>query len=153
MKKVFYEKVGKRYKPIREYDDTFMSAFPKGTHLVVCKPNITSFMYNVEPAIAPMLAAGKYAEDEMSRAIVKGLEMKPKQTPITDRQRELWTELKNSFAEQDFVIHGPAAADAAREGIKALEQEVEKMLTVPAVKLAYDHFMLVWALTKEQQKE
>ena len=35
MKKVFYEKVCKRYKPIKEYDDTLMSAFPKGTHLLV----------------------------------------------------------------------------------------------------------------------
>jgi hypothetical protein len=153
MKKVFYEKVGKRYKPVKEYDDTLMSAFPKGTHLVVCRPGITSYSYQIDPAFATMLAAGKYAEDEMSHAIVKGLEMKPKQTPITNRQRELWDELQKSFAEQDFVIYGPAAADAAREGIKALEQEVEKMLTVPAVKLAYDHFILVWQLTKEQQKE
>jgi hypothetical protein len=153
MKKIFYEKVGNRYKPIKEYDDTFMSAYPKGTHLVVCKPGTTSFMYGIDPAFAPMTAAGKYAENEMSQAIVKGLEMKPKQTPITERQRELWIELKNSFADQDFVIHGAAAADATREGIKALEQEVEKMLTNPAVKLAYEHFMLVWQLTKEQQKE
>lgn len=153
MKKVFYEKVGKRYKPIREYDDTFMSAYPKGTHLVVCKPGTTSYMYGIDPALAPMVAAGKYAENEMSQAIIKGLEMKLNQTPITEQQRELWVELKKSFAEQDFVIHGPAAADAAREGIKALEKEVEKMLTVPSVKLAYDHFMMVWALTKEQTKE
>jgi hypothetical protein len=100
-----------------------------------------------------MLAAGKYAEDKMSHAIVEGLMVRPKTNPITERQRELWTELKTSFADQDFVIHGPAAADAAREGIKALEQEVEKMLEVPAVRLAYDHFITVWALTKEQQKE
>jgi hypothetical protein len=100
-----------------------------------------------------MLAAGKYAEDKMSRAIVDGLMVRPKTNPTTERQRELWTELKNSFADQDFVIHGPAAVDAAREGIKALEQEVEKMLTVPAVKNAYDHFLLVWQLTKEQTKE
>ncbi len=153
MKKVFYEKVGKRYKPVKEYDDTLMSAFPKGTHLVVCRPGIKSYSYQIDPAFATMLAAGKYAEDKMSQAIVEGLMVRPKTNPITERQRELWTELKHSFADQDFVIHGPAAADAAREGIKALEQEVEKMLTVPAVKLAYDHFMIVWQLTKEQQKE
>jgi hypothetical protein len=152
MKKIFYEKIGSRYKPVKEYDDTLMSAFPKGTHVVVCKPGVTSYSYQVNPAFVPMLAAGKYAEDEMSQAIVKGLELKPKQTPITDRQRELWDELQKSFAEQDFAIHGPAAADAAREGIKALEKEVEKMLTVPAVKLAYDHFMMVWQLTKEQKE-
>jgi hypothetical protein len=153
MKKIFYEKVGKRYKPVKEYDDTLMSAFPKGTHLVVCRPGIKSYSYNIDPMFAPMLAAGKYAEDNMSRAIVEGLMVRPKTIPTTERQRELWTELKNSFADQDFVIHSASASDAAKAGIKALEQEVEKMFEVPAVKLAYDHFITVWALTKEQQKE
>jgi hypothetical protein len=110
-------------------------------------------MYDVDPMFAPMLAAGKYAEDSMSSAIVKAMEYKPKQQPITERQRELWQELKQSFADQDFAIHGASATDAAKAGIKALEQEVEKMFEVPAVKLAYDHFITVWALTKEQQKE
>jgi hypothetical protein len=153
MKKVFYEKVGKRYEPVREYDDTFMSAFPKGTHLVVCRPGTTSYMYDIDPAFAPMLAASKYAEDEMARVVVDAMGVKPKQTPLTEHQRELWQELKKSFDEQDFVLYGLAAYDVARAGTKALEQEVEKMLDIPAVRAAYDHFMLVWKLTKEQQQE
>lgn len=153
MKKVFYEKVGKRYKPIREYDDTFMSAFPKGTHLVVSKPGTTSFMYSIDPAFAPMVAASKYAEGDMAQAIVKAMEYKPKQQALTERQQKLWQELKQSFADQDFAIHSVSATEATQAGIKALKQEVEKMLTVPSVKLAYDHFMMVWQLTKEQQKE
>jgi hypothetical protein len=153
VKKIFYEKIGKRYRPVREYDTDFMDAFPKGATLVVCRPGATSYMYNVDPVFAPMLAAGKYAEDSMSSALVKALECHPKQTLLTERERELWQELKQSFADQDFSIHSASAADAAKAGINALEQEVEKMLTVPAVKLAYDHFITLWALTKEQQKE
>ena len=147
--KIFYEKVGKRYKPVREYDPDLMDAFPKGTHVVVCQPGFKSYSYNIDPMFAPMFAAGKYAEDSMSSAIVKALEYQPKQQALTERQRELWQELKQSFADQDFAIHGASARDAALAGIKALEQEVEKMLEVPAVKSAYDHFMLVWKLTKE----
>ena len=153
MKKIFYEKVGNRYKPVKEYDSELMDAFYKGTHIVVCRPGIKSYSYNIDPMFAPMLAAGKYAEDDMSSAIVEGLMVRPKTIPTTERQRELWTELKNSFADQDFVIHSASAYAAAKAGIKALEQEVEKMLEVPAVKLAYDHFMMVWQLTKEQTKE
>ena len=153
MKKIFYEKIGRRYVPVREYDPEFMDAFPKGTHMIVCRPGSTSYAYNIDPAIAPMLAAGKYAEDDMSAAIVKAMEYKPKSQPITDRQRELWQELKKSFADADFVIHGFSAHEATRAGIKALEQEVEKMLEVPSVKLAYEQFTLVWKLTKEDQKE
>lgn len=153
MKKVFYEKVGKRYKPVKEYDDTIMSAFPKGAHVVVCRPGVTSYMYDVDPDFAPMVAAGKYVEDEMLLAIHEGLELKPKQTLLTERQRALWDELKNSFNDQDFAIYRPAATEAARKGIKALEKEVEKMLSNPAVKLAYDHFITIWKLTKEKQQE
>jgi len=154
MKKVFYEKVGKRYKPVKEYDDTFMSAFPKGAHLVVCRPGSTSFIYNVEPTIAPMLAAGKYAGDKMASALVNGQQKyKAMPQPITSRQKELWDELKASFITQDFMYQLPSAHDATQAGIDALSEEVEKMMTVPAVKLAYDHFMMVWKLTKEQQKE
>ena len=154
MKKVFYEKVGKRYKPVKEYDYTFMSAYPKGAHLVFCKPGTTSVMYNVDPAIAPMLAAGKYAEDKMSKAIVKGLECRtPSSLKLDDRQVALWKELSASLEERAFTVNGPSARDAVAAGLNALTVEVEKMLSVPAVKLAYDHFMLVWKLTKEQQKE
>lgn len=153
MKKIYYEKIGRRYVPVREYDPDFMDAFPKGTHLVVCRPGSTSHSYDIDPAIAPMLAAGKYAEDDMCAAIVKTMEYKPKKQPITERQRELWQELKKSFADADFVIRGISAHEATRAGIKALGQEVEKMLEVPAVRLAYEQFMLVWKLTKENEKQ
>ena len=152
MNKIFYEKVGKRYIPVKEYDDDLMRSFPQGACLVVCKPGVTSYKYVIDPAFAPMLAAGKYAEGDMAQAIVKAMEYKPKQQALTERQQKLWQELKQSFADQDFAIHSVSAAEATQAGIKALEQEVEKMLTVPAVQLAYDHFMTVWALTKEKDK-
>jgi hypothetical protein len=153
MKKIFYEKVGKRYKPVREYDREFMDSFYKGTTLVVCKPGSTSYMYDVDPMFAPMVAAGKYAEDSVSKTIVEALEYKPKSQPLTERQRELWEELKQSFDDQDFKIYGPAAIDATRAGVKAMEIEAEKMLANPAVKKAYEHFMLLCKLTKELEKE
>ena len=153
MKKIFYEKVGKRYKPVKEYDSELMDAFHKGATLVICRPGSMSYKYDIDPMFAPMIAAGKYAEDSISKAMLNAMEYRPKSQLITEQQRELWKELKKSLVDQDFVIYGPASIDAARAGIKALEQEVEKMFEVPAVKLAYDHFMMVWALTKEQQKE
>jgi hypothetical protein len=153
MKKIFYEKVGKRYKPVREYDSELMDAFSKGAHLVVCKPGSTSYKYSIDPAVAPMIAAGKYAEDSISDVILEAMKYKPAKQPITERQQELWQELKQSFADQDFIIYGVAAVDAAKAGVKAMETEAEKMLTNPAVKKAYDHFMLVWQLTKDNKTE
>ena len=152
MKKVFYEKVGKRYKPIKEYDDTFMSAFPKGTHLVVCRPGITSYSYQIDPAFAPMVTASKYAEDDMARAIVKGLELKPKQTPITLGQQRAWKKLAREFGDELCTLNGASAYDIAQAGLKALEQEADKLMTNASVKAAYDQFLFVCALTKQQRK-
>ena len=152
MKKIFYEKVGKRYKPVKEYDSRVMDAFPKGTHLVVCKPGAVSYKYDIDPMFAPMIAAGKYAEDIVSLTILEAMGHRTKQ-PLTERQQELWQELKQSFDDQDFIIYGPAAIDATRAGVKAMEIEAEKMLANPSVRKAYEHFILLCKLTKEQQKE
>ncbi len=69
MKKIYYEKVGRRYVPVSEYDSEFLDAFPKGNHLVMCYPGGTSRRFRIDPALAPMIAAGRYAEDAICRAI------------------------------------------------------------------------------------
>ena len=63
MKKIFYEKVGRRYVPVSEYDSDLLDAFPKGTHIVMCYPGGQSRRYQIDPAYAPMIAAGRVAEE------------------------------------------------------------------------------------------
>jgi hypothetical protein len=152
MKKIFYEKVGRRYKPVKEYDSEVMDAFPSGAHLVVCRPGAVSYKYDIDPMFAPMIAAGRYAEDIVSLTILEAMGYRTEQ-PLTERQQELWQELKQSFDDQDFTIFGPAAIDATQAGVKAMEKEAEKMLANPAVKKAYEHFILLCKLTKELEKE
>lgn len=152
MKKTFYEKVGRSYVPVKEYDPDLMDAFYKGVTLVICKPGSTSYSYDIDPAFAPMIAAGKYAQDEISAAIVEGMKFQPKRTPLTDEQISLWKALSKSFKKDDMELYGGSANDGAVAGIKAMEKEAEKMMTNPAVKKAYDQFMLVWQLAKEESK-
>ena len=71
MKKIYYEKVGRKYVPVYEYDQTLMDSFPKGTHIIMCYPGGQSTRYNIDPAYAPMIAAGRVAEDAISQAIHK----------------------------------------------------------------------------------
>lgn len=154
MKKIFYEKIGKRYKPVKEYDDELTRAFTKGAHLVVCRPGSISYTHRIDPMFAPMLAAGTYAEDAMARAISEEMAtLRLESHPITKEQHKLWSQLAESFMETDLLLYRPASIESARAGIAALEKEVEKMLSVPAVKKAYEQFMLVWKLTKEHQQE
>jgi len=53
---------------------------------------------------------------------------------------------------ENYALEWPSYRDAAEAGVKAMQEEANKMLTNPAVKKAYDHFMLVWKMTKENEK-
>ena len=151
MKKVFYEKVGRRYKPVQEYDDDLIDAFPKGAHLVMSYPGGTSRKYNVDPNHAAMIAAGRVAEDVMSRAIYQASEARPKERPITERQRAAWAEMKAAFGDEFFSLTLPAARDIAEAGVEAMQEEALKLMQNEAVRMAFEQFQLVCELTKTQK--
>jgi len=149
MKKVYYEKRGRRYYPVAEYDSTYLDSFPKGNHLVMCYPGGTSRRFNVEPNYAAMIAAGRVAEDAISKAVVKASEMRPHNRPITEKQKKAWEALAKAFGDDRYYVEIPSAREIAEEGIKAMMQEANVLMTNPAVKNAYEHFILVCELTKE----
>ena len=148
MKKIYYEKKGRRYVPVAEYDNDLLDAFTKGTHLVQVYPGGASRRYNIDPAYAPMIAAGRVAEDAICRAISKASELRPKQTPITEGQRKAWTKLAKEFGDELCTLQGLSAHDCAEAGVKAMMAEADKLLTNPAVRKAYDRFLLVSELAK-----
>lgn len=150
MKKIFYEKVGRRYKPVYEYDQTLMDAMPKGAHLVCVYPGGKSTRYNVDISYAPMIAAGRVAEDAICSAIHKASEAKPKSNPITERQRKAWQEMKAAFGDDFYSLNYGSIRDYSEAGVKAMMTEAEKLLSNPAVKKAYEHFLLVCELTKDE---
>lgn len=152
MKKIYYEKQGRRYVPVREYDGDMMYALPKGNHLIMCDPEGSSYSYNIDPAYAPMIAAGRVAEDAICKAIVQAQECRPSRTPMTPQQQRLWKELAESFRQDDYLILVPGARDAAEAGVKALAAEAEKLLANPSVRAAYDHFLLVCELAKKDNQ-
>ena len=153
MKKIYYEKVGRKYVPVAEYDNTLMDSFPKGNTLVMCYPGGTSRRYNVEPALAPMIAAGRYAQDAMCTAITKACELRPTQTAITEGQRRAWKKLSKEFGNELSTLQGASTYDIADAGLKAMMEEANKLLQHESVKQAYDHFLLVCALTQEHKEE
>jgi hypothetical protein len=152
VKKIFYEKVGRRYKPVQEYDDYLIDAFPKGAHLVMSYPGGTSRKYGVDPNYAAMIAAGRVAEDTMSRAIYQASEARTKHRPITERQRAAWAEMKAAFGDEFFSLTLPAARDIAEKGVAAMQEEALKLMQNEGVRRAYEQFQLVCELTKTQNR-
>jgi hypothetical protein len=150
MKKIYYEKVGRRYVPVAEYDSNFLDSFTKGNHLVMSYPGGTSRRFNIDPNYAAMIAAGRVAEDAVCRAISKASELRPKQTPITPKQKKAWEALAKAFGDDLCTLHGLSVHDCAEAGIKAMQEEADKLMQHESVRKAYEQFQLMCELTKDQ---
>jgi hypothetical protein len=149
-KKIYYEKVGRKYVPVAEYNEQWLDSFTKGTHLVMVYPGGTSRRYNIDPAYAPMIAAGRVAEDAICRAISKASELRPEQTPITLGQKKAWEKLAKEFGDDLCTLHGLSVHDCAEAGVKAMMVEAEKLMEHEAVRLAYEHFLMVCEICKRE---
>jgi len=152
VKKIYYEKVGRKYVPVAEYDSDLTDSFGKGSHLVICYPGGQSRRYNIDPDYAALIAAARVAEDAMMQAMQKASELKPTQTPVTLAQQRAWKQLARAFGTELCTLNGASSYDIAQAGLKALEDEAAQLLTNAAVKAAYDQFLFVCALTKQQRK-
>ena len=152
MTRVLYEKIGNRYVPVKEYDPIVHDSFPEGASLVVTVPTGRSFRYKVDPALAPMIAAGILAEDQVSKAIMRAQEMRPQHgKELTPEQHAAWSKFVDEMGDRGRYIEWPSAREAAQAGVEALAEEAKKLLDNPSVKLAYEHFMLVCELAKDHQ--
>jgi hypothetical protein len=151
MKKIFYEKVGRRYRPVYEYDNELLDAFPKGTHIVMCYPGGQSRRYSIDANYAAMIAAGRVAEDAVCQAINKASEMRPQRTPITPGQQRAWRKLAREFGDELCTLQAACTRDIAEAGVRAMQAEADKLMQNDAVRQAYEQFQLVCALTKNQK--
>ena len=152
MKKIFYEKVGRRYVPVSEYDSDLMDAFSKGAHLVMTYPGGQSRRYNIDPNYAALIAAGRVAEEAMWDAIRKAAEMKSNQwnnVILSNEQHAAWEHFKEVMGERGNYVYYNSVHDIAEAGLKALEAEAEQLMKHESVKHAYEQFLLVCKLTKE----
>jgi len=152
-KTVFYKKVGRRYEPVSEYDQELIDAFTKGTHLVMVYPGGSSRRYNVDPNYAAMIAAGRVAEDAISKTIMErsALRTPERNKPITPEQKAAWEKLAELMGEERYALEWCSYREAAEAGVDAMMAEAEKLMSNPAVRKAWDQFQLVCALTKQQE--
>ena len=151
MKKVYYEKIGRRYRPVAEYDNDLLDSFHKGSHLVCVYPGGQSRRYNVEPNYAAMIAAGRVAEDAICKAVNKASEMRPARTPITPAQQRAWRKLAKELGDELCTLTGSSTRDIAEAAVQAMQEEADKLMSHPAVVDAWEKFMLTCELTKERE--
>ena len=149
MKKIYYEKVGRKYVPVSEYDSDLLDSFRHGNHLVMSYPGGQSRAYNIDPNYAAMIAAGRVAEDVISKELMRASDLRPKRAAITEGQRLAWENLVKEFGEDARCLEWPSAREASEKAVEAMQFEAEKLMQHPAVRKAYDHFQLVCKLVNE----
>jgi hypothetical protein len=150
MKKIYYEKQGRRYVPVAEYDNELLDSFPKGTHIVMCYPGGQSRRYNIDPNYAAMIAAGRVAEDAICSAMIKADEVQPPRKPMTEAELDAWNNLIAVWGDEARSLRRSAIRDIAEAAVQAMQAEADKLMTNPAVKKAYDRFMMIVNLTKQK---
>ena len=159
-----YKKVGRRYVAVAEYSVEMTERFPYGSHLITVTKGTTERKFNIDPALAPIVAAGRIMVDAMMTAMIdKKDDIYPPndRKPKTKKQKAAWEKLKSAWNEFDAAMKSETSIaliqgsmyDVVEHGVKILELETHKMLEVPAVKNAYDQFMMVYKLTKENTNE
>ena len=153
MTDTFYVKEGRRYRPVSYYDSKVMDGFGVGTHIVMVYPGGSSRRYKIDPNHAAMIAAGRVAEDAISQALVKASEMRPHRKPITERQRKAWANLSKAFGDERYAVEIASAREIAEAGVKAMQEEAERLMTNPMVRKAYERFLFIAELTRENPNE
>ena len=71
---------------------------------------------------------------------------------MTPAAQRAWMKLKKELGNDGYLTRG-STRDASEAAVKAMAQEAEKLLTNPAVRKAYDHFLLVAKLSKQAENK
>lgn len=123
-----YQKHGRRYTELGKYVD--IDCYEYGAHLLVVNKGCTSYLRNVEPDKAGVLAAMKIAKDAMVQAFMEASDLQPANQPvtITEEQRRLLDELKSTGFNESVWIR-ESIQGIIDAGMKALEAYNESKTT------------------------
>jgi hypothetical protein len=152
-KTIFYKKVGRRYIPVSEYDNEYLDSFPKGDHLVSVYPGGSSRKFRIDPNYAALIAAGRVAEDAISKHIMEtsALRVPDKEKPLTEEQRNAWEAFSKAMGKEVYALEYCSYREAAEAGVKAMMDEAEKLMSNPTVRKSFEKFLMICELTKENK--
>jgi len=154
VKTVFYKKVGRRYVPVSEYDSELLDAFPKGTHIVMSYPGGKSTRYRIDPNYAAMIAAGRVAEDAITQSIQHSTELRPMNREMDEDLQRRWKEFIATVPDHfRFMFTHGSARDAAEAGVRAMQEEADRLMQNEAVRRAYEQFQLVCKLVSQDPNQ
>lgn len=120
-----YEKRGRRYYPVHEYDPKVMDSYPKGFHLVHVQPGSTSIRYHVEPDVPTLLAAAKLLEDAMAEAMRDRSKWESTKA-LTEPQLKAYKAFEKAMGCNIYNLQSASAHDIIQAGIKVLMDSLKE---------------------------
>jgi hypothetical protein len=150
-KKVYYEKQGRRYVEVGEYDGEFLDRVPNGATLIIKRENSTMRRYKVDPDFISLLAAATMLEDQLSKLILEASKARPEQRPITPEQRDAWQAFADSMGQSLCLIRYSSCRDIAANILEIIAKKAEgtakdnpfvedaRQSYITAVQLAINH--------------
>jgi len=155
-KTIFYKKVGRKYESVYEYDQTLMDALPKGSHLICVYPGGKSTRYDVDPNYAAMIAAGRVAEEAISKKLMEASELrlqrKDRERKLTEEEKAAWDNLVRVFGDSARQLEWPSVRECTEAGVKAMQEEADQLMQHESVRKAYDHFILMCQMVKNNER-
>jgi hypothetical protein len=96
-----------------------------------------------------MIAASRFAEDAICKAMHDASEMRPSKPPLTVEQKEAWKKLVDVMGESGRCLEYSSIMGIVRAGCDAMVAEATKLLTNPAIENAYLNFQTIAGLTED----
>lgn len=123
MSSTLYEKRGRRYFPVKEYQN--WDHYPEGFWLVHVKPGGKSITRLVEPDDASFEATKRLRSDVLVDLLVKASEGMPDKTPVTPEQAAAWAACREAFGGMFYVIY-PSAVDIVSKFLNLAAEETKR---------------------------
>ena len=150
IKKIYYVKQGDEFVPVEEYDSDIMDAMPYGTHLVQVREGGMSRRYNIDPATAPFAAAALALEEKLTQIVSEAMDARPtKRPPLTPEQMNAWVQFRDAMGDQMGMLEYPSLREVAERFLKTLQATAEEQMNNPAVRKAYEKYLMLATLAKE----
>jgi len=147
----YYEKVNGEFVPVLEYNSYLMDALPEGHHLISVDGHLTVRRRDINPDFATVHAAMVIAEEEITKLLANIYRMNEGRVKLTEEENELWTQLSKALVNSEFSVVRKSPADIAREISAKVVEKAEELRKIPAVKEAWDHYLLVATLAKNNK--
>lgn len=149
MENLYYKKVGNKFVPVTVYDNQFERSFPQGHHLIVVDKSWTTRVSSIDPDFAALKAASLSMKDKLVSSLMEASKMRVNKK-LTQRQHDAWKNLEKEMGDTSYLEY-PSMVEIAEKFLTAIEDETKKVITNPAVKLAYEQFDLMYKLTKNKE--